>query len=128
MLPLIKNKTVPAALSILENTNKKAALHVHKAIRSAAANARRLPNINENDLYVSRIFADGGPMLKRFRAQAMGMAAMIRKKTSHLVVELDVLKRPVLKKVTKAKKPKKMKKVAEAIKTKVARSKKTKEK
>lgn len=104
LLPLIKNKTVPVALFILENTNKKAASYIYKAVHSAAANAKRLPNINEDDLYISRIFADGGPMLKRYRAQPMGMAAMIRRRTSHLTVELDILKRPVSKEVKKVSK------------------------
>ena len=120
VLPLIKSKTVPVALSILENTNKKAALYVHKAVRSAAANAKRLPNVNEDDLYISKIFADGGPMQKRFRAAPMGMAAMIRKRTSHLVVELDVLKKPVSEEVKKVKKAGKVKKV-----TKIKKAKKT---
>ena len=91
LLPLIRNKTVPVALSILENTNKKAASYIYKAVYSAAANAKRLPNVGENDLYISRIFADGGPMLKRYKARAMGMAATIRKRSCHLTVELDTL-------------------------------------
>ena len=103
VLPLIKNKTVPVALSILENTNKKAASYIYKAVYSAAANARRLPNVDENDLYISKIFADGGPVLKRYKARAMGMAAMIKKRTSHLTVELGALKKPASKKVQKFK-------------------------
>ncbi len=91
LLPLIRNKAVPAALSILENTNKKAASYIYKAVHSAAANAKRLPNVDENDLYISGIFADGGPMLKRFRARAMGVATTIRKRSCHLTVELDTL-------------------------------------
>ena len=109
VFPIIKNKTVPIALSLLRNTNKRAAGIVYKAVHSAAANAKRFPNINENDLYVSKIFADGGPVFKRFRAQPMGTATTIRKRTSHLTVELDAAQKPVqhdkpakkVKKVTK---------------------------
>ena len=36
--------------------------------------------------------ADPGPMLKRFRAASMGRASSIHKHTSHLTVELDVVK------------------------------------
>ena len=79
-------------MAILQNTNKKAAGLAYKAIHSALANAKRFPNIDENNLYVSKIFADGGPVLKRFKARPMGMATTIRKRTSHLTVELDALK------------------------------------
>jgi len=89
VLPLVRNKSVSMALATLEHTNKKASLLVYKAIASAAANAKRFPNVSEEDLYVSQIFADGGPMLKRFKARPMGMANTIRKRTSHLTVELD---------------------------------------
>ncbi len=121
LLPLIRNKTVPVALSILENTNKKAASYIYKAVYSAVANAKRLPNVDENDLYICRIFADGGPMLKRYKARAMGMAAMIRKRSCHLTVELDTLT-PVsktVKKVPKVKKVEKLqgKKEKKAVKT-----------
>ena len=91
VLSLVKGKTVPMALSILRNVNKKAALYAYKAVHSAAANAKRFPNIKEDNLYISKIFADGGPMLKRYKSRPMGMAAMIRKRTAHLTVELDML-------------------------------------
>lgn len=91
VLSLVKGKTVPMALSILGSVNKKAALYAYKAIHSAAANAKRFPNIKEDNLYISKIFADGGPMLKRYKSRPMGMAAMIRKRTAHLTVELDML-------------------------------------
>jgi hypothetical protein len=41
------------------------------------------------------MIADPGPMLKRFRAASMGRASMIHKHTSHLTVELDVIKTEV---------------------------------
>jgi len=39
-------------------------------------------------LFVKRIFADEGPILKRFRPRAMGRASRIRRRTSHLTVIL----------------------------------------
>ena len=109
VFPLIKNKRVPIALSILENLNKKAAKMAYKAVHSAAANAKRFPNISENDLYISKIFADGGPMLKRFKAQAMGTATMIRRRSAHLTVELDALAKPAHKEVKKVRKTRNVK-------------------
>ena len=42
-------------------------------------------------LYISKITADEGPRLKRYRAASMGRANPIIKRMSHILVELDVL-------------------------------------
>jgi len=116
VLPLIRNKNVAVALATMENTNKKAATYAYKALHSAAANAKRLPNVNEGNLYVSKIFVDGGPVAKRQRAMSMGSAGTIRKRTSHLTIELDMLKGPAIKPVQKGKKVKKVQKVKNNLK------------
>ena len=90
VVDLVRNKTVADALAMLNHLNKKSAEYVYKAVHSAAANAKRIPNVDENSLIITKIFADGGPMLKRYRSAPMGMAAPIRKRTSHLTVELDM--------------------------------------
>ena len=48
--------------------------------------------MEKEEFYISKITADGGPMLKRYRAAAMGRATMIRKRTTHILVELDTKK------------------------------------
>jgi large subunit ribosomal protein L22 len=40
-------------------------------------------------LYVKEIFVDGGPTLKRIRAQPMGRAFRILKRQSHVTIRLD---------------------------------------
>jgi hypothetical protein len=40
-------------------------------------------------LYVKEIFVDGGPALKRIRAQPMGRAFRILKRQSHITIRLD---------------------------------------
>lgn len=90
ILPLIKDRNAYEALSLLRVTNKRAAFLLVKLLNSAIANAKRLPNIRQEDLYISNVFADGGPSLKRYKAQAMGRANMILKRTSHITVELDI--------------------------------------
>jgi large subunit ribosomal protein L22 len=58
-------------------------------IKSAIANAKRKQGVDVANLYISRLIADCGPTLKRYRAASMGRASPILKRTSHLTVELD---------------------------------------
>lgn len=90
VITLIKGKHVNDARDILNNTNKRSALFLMKLLNSAIANAKRIPNTSEEDLYISDLYADGGPALKRFKAQAMGRASMIKRRTSHITVKLDL--------------------------------------
>jgi large subunit ribosomal protein L22 len=93
VIALVKGKGVKEALGILRNTNRKPASILVKILNSAIANAKRLPNIKEEDLYISDMQADSGPMLKRYRAQSMGRAGMIKKRTSHITVVLDTVEK-----------------------------------
>jgi len=86
---LIKGKPVEEALTILRFVPKKAARLVDKTLRSALANAEQNPNIDVDTLYIKRIFVDGGPTMKRWRARAMGRATKILKRSSHITVILD---------------------------------------
>ena len=86
---LIKGKPVEEALTILRFVPKKAARLVDKTLRSAVANAEQNPNIDVDTLYIKRIFVDGGPTMKRWRARAMGRAPKIIKRPSHITVILD---------------------------------------
>jgi large subunit ribosomal protein L22 len=45
----------------------------------------------EDQLYISKITADQGPMWKRFRAASMGRATPILKRTTHITIELDLI-------------------------------------
>ena len=90
---LVSRKKVDDALVILMNVNKKGAGILKRVIESALNNAKRLPgkNFSGENLFISKINVNGGPMLKRFRAMTMGRAGTIRKRTSHVLVELDAL-------------------------------------
>jgi len=97
---LVNRKKVEEALHALMNTNKKGAVILKAAIESAFANAKRIPEkkFDEEGLYISKIAVNSGPSLKRYRAMSMGRAGMIRKRTSHILVELDApmtAKKPV---------------------------------
>lgn len=88
VIHLIGGKPTQQALSILEGTTKRAALVVNKLLRSAIANAKN-KGVAEESLYVSKIFADEGPIWKRFRANAFGRGSRVRKRTCHITIELD---------------------------------------
>jgi len=62
-----------------------------KLIKSAVANAEQNPDVDIDNLYIKRIYADEGPTLKRIRPRAFGRAYLIRKRTSHITVILDEL-------------------------------------
>jgi large subunit ribosomal protein L22 len=90
IIPFIKGKGVEEAIAGLASINKKASVYAREVLEAALANAKRLhEGIDTSSLYVSKVIADGGPMLKRYRAASMGRANMIRKRTSHITVELD---------------------------------------
>jgi len=89
VVDLIRGRKVDEARVILEFTQKKAAGIVSKLLKSAVANASQKPDIDENVLYVKKIFVDQGPALKRWRARAQGRAASIKKRMSHITIVLD---------------------------------------
>ena len=85
----IRGRRIEEALNQLSFAPKRAAFILKKLINSAVANAEQNFEMDVDKLYIKRIFADEGPTLKRFRPRAMGRAARIRKRTSHLTVVLD---------------------------------------
>jgi large subunit ribosomal protein L22 len=89
VLDLIRGKDLIAAESMLLNTNKKAAGIIVKLLKSAAANAKNNNSIEREDLYISNAYANQGPALSRFRAATMGRVAPVKRRTSHITIELD---------------------------------------
>lgn len=84
----VRGKKIAEARSVLAFSTKAAAKVVDKTIASAAANAENNHDLSGDELYVRSIYVNEGPTLKRFRPRAMGRATKIRKRTSHLTVEL----------------------------------------
>jgi large subunit ribosomal protein L22 len=86
----IRGQKVEAALQLLKYTNKKAARVIEKVLKAAVANAEQSDGMGSvEDLRISRIQVDGGPVLRRFMARAMGRATRIRKRTSHVTLAVD---------------------------------------
>lgn len=94
IIPLVKGKNPEEAIAILTIVKKGASKYAIDMLKSAIANAKRShQGIDVSSLYISNMTADCGPTLKRFRAGSMGRASTIRKRTSHLTVELDQIKK-----------------------------------
>ncbi len=87
---VIRGKDALLALNILRFTNKKAAPLIEKTLRSAIANAEHNLGLNPENLIVSKVLIDKGPVLKRMNPRAMGRADVIRKPLAHITVEVDV--------------------------------------
>ncbi|MBI1999254.1 MAG: 50S ribosomal protein L22 [Parcubacteria group bacterium] len=86
---LIRGKNVPRALTLLDSTTKRAVAPVKKLLLSAVANAKTNNRVaSESALYVKEIRVDGGATLKRGMPRAFGRSAPIRKRTSHIFIEL----------------------------------------
>lgn len=89
VIDLIRGKDINSSLMILAQTKKGPTPFVIKLLNSAVSNAKK-KGVTEEQLIVSRIIADQGPSLKRFKAAAFGQAKSILRRTTHLTVELDV--------------------------------------
>lgn len=88
---LIRGLTVEEAQEQLQFLHRPSAEPtVSKTLASAVANASELEelDVEPQSLLIGEIYADGGPILKRFMPRAMGRATTIRKRTSHLTIKL----------------------------------------
>jgi len=89
----IRGRPVPEARTVLAFTPRAAAREVEKVLRSAVANAEANHDLDGDELVVSAVYVDEGPVLKRFRARARGRAARIHKPTCHITVKLTPIER-----------------------------------
>jgi len=92
-LDTVRGRGVEDAFAILSNINKGAAFYIRQVLKSALDSAMKKSkgSLDASNLYISKATADGGPMLKRWRAASMGRATPILKRTAHIIIELDAL-------------------------------------
>ncbi len=101
---MIRGEKVNKAKSYLQFTVKRSTKPLLKLLNSATVNAKNKMNWEESNLFISSIIVDEGPKLKRWRARARGSAAPIQKKTSHVVIVLEEIKKSGKKKKAESKK------------------------
>jgi ribosomal protein L22 len=85
----IRGKSIGEARAILQHTPRAAAVDVLKLLESAVANAENNHELVADDLVVRKVYVDEGPTLKRYRPRALGRATRIRKRTSHMTIQLS---------------------------------------
>jgi large subunit ribosomal protein L22 len=90
----IRERDVNEAYSILQFSKKAAAEPIDKALRSAVANAVNKADdagevLDVDTLFVRECYVNEGPTMRRYRAAAMGRAAPIRKRMSHVTIVVD---------------------------------------
>ncbi|MFL2649696.1 MAG: 50S ribosomal protein L22 [SAR202 cluster bacterium] len=88
IIDLIRSKSVNDARLQLSMLGTPAAKEILKILNSAIANASNNESISEDELYVTKIFADSGPRLKRFKPKARGRAGAFDRPSSHLTIEV----------------------------------------
>lgn len=90
---MIRGKEVFRALGILKFSNKEAAARLEKLLRSAIANweAKNERKADAGELYVTTIYVNPAPMLKRLRPAPQGRGYRIRKRANHVTIIVDTL-------------------------------------
>jgi large subunit ribosomal protein L22 len=81
---LVRGQSIGNALNILAFTPKKGAKIIKKVLESAVANAEHNNGLDIDELKITEIFVEKGPVLKRFQARAKGRGNRIVKPTCHV--------------------------------------------
>ena len=96
VVDMIRGKNVNQALAILQFTNKRAAGHIEKCVRSAIANATERAEkanvaVDPDELWVKAAYVDEGPKKRRFRFRPapQGRAYRERRHFCHVTVLLS---------------------------------------
>jgi len=89
VVELVRGRNVNDALDLLYFMPKKAARMIEKTLQSAIANLMHKEgprNVDADNLVITRVYIDGGPMAKRYQPGPMGRASRIRKRFSHITL------------------------------------------
>ncbi len=80
----IRGLRVDQALNLLAFSPKKGAAIIRKVLESAIANAEHNDGADIDELKVTKIFVEKGPVLKRFHARAKGRGVRVLKHSCHI--------------------------------------------
>ena len=89
---MIRGMEVNRALGVLKFSSKEASARVEKLLRSAIANWEQKNERKaeeSGELFVTKIYVDGGATLKRMRPAPQGRGYRIRKRSNHVTLFVD---------------------------------------
>ncbi len=92
VVDMIRGMEVNRALGVLKFSSKRdAASKVEKLLRSAIANweQKNERKAESGELFVTKVFVDGGATLKRMRPAPQGRGYRIRKRSNHITLFVD---------------------------------------
>jgi large subunit ribosomal protein L22 len=86
VLDTVRGKRVMDAIALTRFMPNKTAFEVNKLLRSVAANAENNEDLDPEDLWITAIYADDGPTLRRFKPKARGRVGRILKRSCSITV------------------------------------------
>lgn len=87
---LVRRKSYPDAMAMLENMPHRGARLIKKTVKSAAGNALdKNKKLDEDMLYIKEVQVNEGPRLKRVWFRGRGRADMLLKRMCHIIVVID---------------------------------------
>ena len=88
---MIRGMEVNRALGALKFSTKEASRKLEKLLKSAISNWEQKTGkrADEETLYVTKIYVDGGMMLKRLQTAPQGRGYRIRKRSNHVTLFVD---------------------------------------
>lgn len=86
---LIRGKGIEEAKLILQFTPTKSARELLQVLDSAVANAVNNHDMEETNLFISQVYANQGPHLKRWKAGSHGRAMPRLRRTSHIGIVVE---------------------------------------
>lgn len=88
VVDMIRGMEVNRALGTLRFSSKAASADVEKLLRSAIANweQKNERKAEDGELFVTKVYVDGGATLKRMRPAPQGRGYRIRKRSNHVTL------------------------------------------
>lgn len=86
---LIRGLSADEALRVLRFQPHRGARMLEKVLKSALANAEDLRATNIKRLRVVDCRIDEGPFYKRMKPHSRGMASILKRRTSHISIDLE---------------------------------------
>lgn len=88
---LIRGLPVEQALLQLMHCNMKTGRFLIETLKSAIANAESQASARRENLFVSEVRVDAGPVIKRSKSRSKGSQVPVMKRTSHFTIVLSTL-------------------------------------